>query len=98
MSALYTPNVNNLESIVSTYIFIYASILCSLAACSERKVRITSNSTHGGSIRGRVEVCIGGRYGTICDDVWDAEDSSVVCNQIGFSPYGNILKLIFGLE
>ena len=38
--------------------------------------------------RGRIEVCIRGRYGTICDSNWDDEDASVVCSQLGFSPYG----------
>ena len=46
---------------------------------------------------GAVEVCFNNKWGTICTDFWDNNDASVVCNQLGYSPYGqlNLLNLLY---
>ena len=44
-----------------------------------------------GSYSGLVQVCIGGVWGSICRNrYWDNNDASVLCKQLGFSPYGRL--------
>ena len=45
--------------------------------------------------RGRVQICIGAEYTKVCADLWDNQDASVVCSQLGFSPYGEFAGIVF---
>ena len=53
---------------------------------------------NGSSAReGRVEVCMGGAYGSVCDDHWDSLDARVVCRQLGYNESGMSPSVIFSL-
>ena len=46
----------------------------------------------GTLLSGRVEYCYNGSdYITVCSDHWDNTEASVLCNQLGFSPYGKYI-------
>lgn len=51
--------------------------------CTDGDIRLANGTTEN---EGRVEICFGNEFGTICDDSWDRKEATVVCRQLGYSP------------
>ena len=51
------------------------------AECKEGEVRLVGGSVES---EGRVEMCVNGRWGTVCaDSSWDDTDAQTVCREMG---------------
>ena len=49
--------------------------------CTHGDVQLVGGSTTN---QGRVEVCVGQTWGTVCDDSFYSNDARVVCRQLGY--------------
>ena len=52
-------------------------------------IRLADGTTNA---EGRVEVQYNGQWGTICDNLWNINASSVVCRMLGFAGASNAWK------
>ena len=66
----------------------YCMVTNFVALCESGTIRLVSERNSYFRRYGRVEICINQAWSTICDRHWDNVDASVVCRQLGFSPYG----------
>ena len=53
--------------------------------CVDGEVRLMNGET---VTEGRVEVCLGGHWGTVCTNVWTPKNTDVVCGQLGLLSSG----------
>ena len=58
--------------------------------CKLGDIRLVDGNS---AMEGRVEVCFGGIWGTICADNWDNSEAGVICYQLFNSTYGELFSL-----
>ena len=59
-------------------------------ACTNGDIRLVGGASN---LEGRVEICDGNTWGTVCDDYWDAVDANVACGQLGFRRSGQYFRI-----
>ena len=59
---------------------IYSCFVADAEQCSsDGEVRLADGAATN---EGRVEICLGGEWGTVCDNQWGPSDARVVCRQL----------------
>lgn len=49
-------------------------------SCIHGSVRLVGSDSNAG----RLEICMNGEWGTVCDDKWGPSESKVVCRQLQY--------------
>ena len=83
-----------LDSYNYYYIYAVVGVICqgnttSETECSSGDLRLVGGQSES---EGRVEVCVDGFWGTVCDQNWSQREAIVACRQAGLPSTGGLLK------
>ena len=70
-------SISNIQAYCSYYIVTRVSY----SNCTTGEIRLTDGTTQ---YEGRVEVCVNGVWGTVCDNGWDTTEAYAVCHHLGY--------------
>ena len=51
-------------------------------ACEEGAIQLVNGNYPS---EGTIQICVGGVWGTVCDDFWDHQEAKVVCGSLGLT-------------
>ena len=60
--------------------------------CRNGSVRLVDGDNYAATA-GRVEYCVGGFWGTVCNYAWGTADATVVCRQLGLNTFRKIIQI-----
>ena len=64
-----------------------AGVQCGPTQCMNGQVQLVDGLSQ---LEGRVEICLGGVWGTVCDSNFDVNDARVICRQLGYPSQGKL--------
>ena len=73
--------INHCSSLYEHFLNIFIVPHLLFSNCTTGEIRLTDGATQ---YEGRVEVCINGVWGTVCDYTWYTTEAYAVCHQLGY--------------